>query len=167
MTTGAEENLLKLKELRGILTPQEAQRWSEIKSEFKIRNSVAGDEDGATKIASQISGIKENLKQLSSQTQIQEITHAIEKLSIDVEVTNNPLPALGDALGSLSETMSNSFVPIVVAMNKKLEINMEVLEEVTKLSKQLDELSSKKSVKTRVKATSKKTTKKTTQRKKS
>ena len=164
LTTGAEENLLKLKELRGILTAQEAERWNEIKTEFKIRNSVAGDEDGATKIATQISAINENLKQLSSQAQIKEITQAIEKLNLDVEITNNPLPALGDALSALSETMSNSFVPIVVAMNRKLEINMEVLEEVTHLSKKLEELNNKKSVKTSIKRTTKKVTKKTTKK---
>ncbi len=166
LTTGAEENLLKLKELRGILSDEEAKRWDAIKTEFKIRNSVAGDEDGATKIASQISGLKDNLDNLSqsitsdkakaktsTNRQVKAITSAIEKLNLDVEVVNNPLPALGDALSSLSETMTNSFVPIVVAMNKKLEINMEVLEEVTKLSEKLNELSATKSVKTVIKKT--------------
>ena len=166
LTTGAEENLLKLKELRGILSDEEAKRWDAIKTEFKIRNSVAGDEDGATKIASQISGLKDNLDNLSqsitsdkakaktsANRQVKAITNAIEKLNLDVEVVNNPLPALGDALSSLSETMTNSFVPIVVAMNKKLEINMEVLEEVTKLSEKLNELSATKSVKTVIKKT--------------
>lgn len=169
LTMGAEENLLKLKELRGILTKEESKRWKQIKTEFKIRNSVAGDEDGATKIASQISGLKDNLDNLASSinagkstqkrtstAQVKAITQAIEKLNLDVEVVNNPLPALGEALSSLSETMTNSFVPIVVAMNKKLEINMEVLEEVTKLSEKLNQLSSSKSVKTVTKKTTSK-----------
>lgn len=183
LTTGAEENLLKLKQLRGTLNTDEATRWEQIKTEFKIRNSVAGDEDGATKIASQISGLKDNLNNLSrairedktklktsAASQVKSITDAIERLNLDVEVVNNPLPALGTALTSLSETMTNSFVPIVVAMNKKLEINMEVLEEVTKLSQKLNNLSHTKSVKTVVKKTNvkrktgKKTSKKTTKK---
>lgn len=164
LTTGAEENLLKLKELRGTINKQEAVRWQQIKAEFKIRNSVAGDEDGATKIASQISGLKDNLDNLSQSIrgnsakqqattteQIKAITDAIENLNVDVEVVNKPLPALGKSLTALSETMTSSFVPIVVAMNKKLEINMEVLEEVTNLSKKLSELSRVKSVGTVVK----------------
>jgi hypothetical protein len=171
LTTGAEENLLRLKELRGVLNKEQAKRWDEIKTEFKIRNSVAGDEDGATKIASQISALKDNLGNLSgvlssnnsnqkktSSAQVKAMTGAIEKLSLDVEVVNNPLPALGTALTSLSETMTNSFIPIVVAMNKKLEINMEVLEQVTKLSEKLEKLSQEKSIKTSIKKTSKKTT---------
>ena len=170
LTTGAEENLLKLKELRGTLNKQESQRFEQIKAEFKIRNSVAGEEDGATKIATQISGIKDHLNDMSqalaqehnlSKTrvtkQVSTITQAIKDLNLDVQVVNNPLPALGDALSSLSETMTNSFVPIVVAMNKKLEINMEVLEEVTKLSEKLTRLSQTKSVKTVVKKTTKTT----------
>jgi hypothetical protein len=169
LTTGAEENLLKLKELRGTLNKQESIRWAQIKSEFKVRNSVAGDEDGATKIASQISGLKDNLNHLSQSireektqskatttSQVNTITKAINGLNLDVEVVNNPLPALGDALSSLSETMTNSFVPLVAAMNKKLSINMEVLEEVTKLSEKLKNLSQSKSVKTVVKKSSKK-----------
>ncbi|HHL32400.1 MAG TPA: AAA family ATPase [Oceanospirillales bacterium] len=178
LTTGAEENLLKLKELRGILNPEEAKRWDEIKTEFKIRNSVAGDEDGATKIATQISGLMDKLDQLSQSisadkaksrskttAQVKAISQAIEKLNLDVEVVNNPLPALGVALTSLSETMTNSFVPIVVAMNKKLEINMEVLEEVTKLSRKLEDLNKTRSVKTVVRQQAKKRTTKTKKQK--
>ncbi|MBL4659558.1 MAG: ATP-binding protein, partial [Alcanivoracaceae bacterium] len=162
LTTGAEENLLKLKELRGTLDADEATRWSEIKAEFKIRNSLAGDDtDGATKIASQISGLKNNLDNLtsalskdsnlaqaSSEQQISSITAAIEKLSLDVNVVNTPLPNLGAALTSLSETMVTSFVPIVVTLNKKLDINMEVLEKVTRLSEKLQNLTKQKSTRT-------------------
>ncbi|HFC30223.1 MAG TPA: ATP-binding protein, partial [Oceanospirillales bacterium] len=178
LTTGAEENLLKLKELRGILSEAEAKRWDAIKTEFKIRNSVAGDEDGATKIASQISGLKDNLDNLSqsitndkataktaANKQIKTITDAIASLNLEVEVVNNPLPALGDALQSLSETMTNSFVPLVAAMNKKLNINMEVLEEVTNLSEKLKKLSQSKSVKTVVKKTNTKSTTKSSRKK--
>jgi hypothetical protein len=194
LTTGAEENLLKLKELRGILTKDEAQRWHEIKTEFKIRNSLAGDDsDGATKIASQLSNLKESLTMLtqsftnefkkhnsiaeddsdeaskiskqiselkdslttftqsftenknSSQKanteQIDLVTQAIEKLNLEVSVVNEPLPGLDNAMSSLSKTLETAFVPVIVAMNKKLDINMEVLEEVTSLSKNIKRLS--------------------------
>lgn len=168
LTTGAEENLLKLKQLRGTLSEPEQQRWQQIVAEFKIRNSLAGDDsDGATKIASQISAVKDNLNQLTSalsqdkalaqnntEQQIKAITQAIEKLSLDVNVVNNPLPSLGEALTSLSETMTTSFIPIVVTLNKKLDINTEVLEKVTQLSDKLNQLTKKKSVKTVTKKSS-------------
>ncbi len=172
LTTGAEENLLKLKELRGILSETEAQRWQEIKKEFKIRNALAGDDaDGATKIASQLSGLKdflgdiqttmaqgqneqskldrENLEKLSTQ-----MSAAIQQLKLDVSVTNEPLPGLDQALASLSETMETSFIPVIMTMNKKLNIHTEVLEKVTELSKKIQSLSQRKSTRTVTKKTS-------------
>ncbi|HEV2146765.1 MAG TPA: DNA repair ATPase [Longimicrobiaceae bacterium] len=44
LTTGAEENLLKLRELRGVLTPEEAARWEQIKRDF-LRNKAMGTDD--------------------------------------------------------------------------------------------------------------------------
>ncbi len=45
LTTGSEQNLLKLGELRGKLKPEDAQRWEDIKAEFKRRNMLGGSED--------------------------------------------------------------------------------------------------------------------------
>ena len=41
LTTGAEENLLKLAELRGVLDDTQAQRWTQIKRDF-LRNKAMG-----------------------------------------------------------------------------------------------------------------------------
>lgn len=166
LTTGAEENLLKLKELRGVLTPEEAERWANIKKEFKIRNAVAGDEaDGATKIASQISALQQALgnitqavatQQQAAATQSQQnldamgqqLSKAISDLNLEVTVSNEPLPGLDAALVSLSETLETSFIPIIVTMNKKLGINSEVLEKVTELTEKIQRLSQRKSTRT-------------------
>lgn len=60
LTNGTEENVLKLKELLEILTPEESERWVGIKKDF-IRNKVTGgdDADGFTKIAAQLSILTE------------------------------------------------------------------------------------------------------------
>lgn len=42
LTTGAEANILKLKELNGWLTPEETKRWEEIKATFRQNNRVKG-----------------------------------------------------------------------------------------------------------------------------
>src|SRR5690606_29018550 len=44
LTTGAEQNLLKLAELRGRLTPEQAKRWAEIKAEFMRQRRLGGSE---------------------------------------------------------------------------------------------------------------------------
>jgi MoxR-like ATPase len=45
LTTGAEANLLKLAELRGRLTDEQARRWAEIKSAYTRRLALGGDAD--------------------------------------------------------------------------------------------------------------------------
>ncbi len=65
LTTGAESNLLKLKELRGRLTPDEAARWAAIKGEFVRRNQLGGAEDDpATRVTSQLSLVSRELGQI-------------------------------------------------------------------------------------------------------
>ncbi len=167
LTTGAEENLLKLKELRGRLTKEEQLRWEQIKNEFRVRNAVAGDDaDGATKIASQIAGLQSSMshwaemfnsgrKQATEKSEDQlskltsDLSQAISKLNLEVNVTNEPLPGLDQALASLSETMETSFIPVIMTMNKKLSINTEVLEKVTELSNKIQRLSQRKSTRTK------------------
>jgi hypothetical protein len=45
LTSGAEANLLKLAELRGRLTPDQAQRWVEVKAGYLRARALGGDED--------------------------------------------------------------------------------------------------------------------------
>ncbi|MEZ4329324.1 MAG: AAA family ATPase, partial [Polyangiales bacterium] len=58
LTTGAEQNLLKLAELRGRLSAAEAQRWAEIKGEFRRQKTMGGaDEDPVTRLTGTLSGL--------------------------------------------------------------------------------------------------------------
>jgi hypothetical protein len=45
LTTDAEANLLKLAELRGRLTPPEAERWAEVKAAYLRARALGGNED--------------------------------------------------------------------------------------------------------------------------
>ncbi|WP_166353883.1 DNA repair ATPase [Phytoactinopolyspora limicola] len=45
LTSGAEANLLKLAELRGRLTPEQSERWAEVKAGFLRAQALGGDED--------------------------------------------------------------------------------------------------------------------------
>ncbi len=45
LTTGAEANLLKLAELRGRLTPEQEQRWAEVKAAYLREQALGGAED--------------------------------------------------------------------------------------------------------------------------
>lgn len=76
LTFGAEENLLKLKEIMQFLNDDETTRWQKIKDEFTKRIALGGDEqDTLTKIAFQIASLNQGLtgieKSLSQSTSAQ------------------------------------------------------------------------------------------------
>ncbi|MDQ3288988.1 MAG: DNA repair ATPase [Pseudomonadota bacterium] len=65
LTTGAEENLLKLKELRGVLDAEEAVRWEQIKRDF-LRNKAMGadDSDVGGRMVAQLADIAGGLQSM-------------------------------------------------------------------------------------------------------
>lgn len=63
LTTGAESNLLKFRELEGILTPEEAERWGDIKRKFS-RNLLLGgrgENDPVTRITGALASFSDGL----------------------------------------------------------------------------------------------------------
>ncbi|MEJ7598350.1 MAG: DNA repair ATPase [Kofleriaceae bacterium] len=58
LTSAAEQNLLKLAELRGRLTPEQAARWTDIKAEFVRQRRMGGsDADPVTKLVGTLTGL--------------------------------------------------------------------------------------------------------------
>ncbi len=65
LTTGTEANMLKFRELIGILTAEEKARWEDIKQTFKRNNAArgaGGDNDPAGRIVAQLSGFQSGLE---------------------------------------------------------------------------------------------------------
>jgi hypothetical protein len=92
LTTGAEENLLKLAELRGVLDDTQAQRWAQIKRDF-LRNKAMGadDSDVGGRVVAQLADIA---------TALQLPPPAPEAIAV---ADPAPWPALLEALHRLSE----------------------------------------------------------------
>lgn len=62
LTTGAEHNLLKLAELRGKMTPRQAERWAEIKRGFaRVQLLGAADGDPVARVTGQLSLLSERM----------------------------------------------------------------------------------------------------------
>lgn len=68
LTSGAESNLLKLGEMRGVLDDAEKERWEQIKADF-LRNKAMGGEDGDTgaRIVAQLVDLASGFNAISSQ----------------------------------------------------------------------------------------------------
>lgn len=66
LTTGAEENLLKLGELRGTLSAEEQARWQQIKVDFLRSKAMGADEaDVGGRVVAQLADIAVGLQRLS------------------------------------------------------------------------------------------------------
>ncbi|MEN5061730.1 DNA repair ATPase [Luteimonas sp. TWI1416] len=63
LTTGAEENLLKLADLRGTMTEAQAARWAQIKRDFLRDKAMGGDDaDTGARVVAQLADIAQGLQ---------------------------------------------------------------------------------------------------------
>ena len=156
LTSGAEENLLKLAELRGNLTPEQEQRWAQIKRDF-LRNKAMGgsDTDVGGRVVAQLNDLVEGIRGVSAKLQREpakpqdipwnELLAGLEQLGklrpqVDVAVQAPPQPALQKVLESLADSLQNSFLPLVKAMDKKIDIDLRTHNRMGEMSNRLREL---------------------------
>lgn len=67
LTTGAEENLLKLAEMREVMTEQQQLRWQQIKRDFMRNKSLGGDSaDVGNRVVAQLASVVESIQALKN-----------------------------------------------------------------------------------------------------
>ncbi|WP_370514710.1 DNA repair ATPase [Endozoicomonas sp. OPT23] len=163
LTQGAEENLLKLAELRGTLAGEGQQRWQTIKEEYTKQVSLGGEgADSLTMMAGQVVDMNRQLGAINSTLQsgqaassagadqpsleklavvlskrLDQLNSTIAASSLDVEVVNHPVPGLQDVLSQLAGTIETSFVPVARAMNEKIGLDLNILRKVNELTAEL------------------------------
>ena len=165
LTMGAEENLLKLAELRGTLTPETNARWQQIKADFLRNKSLGGnDSDTGKQIVVQLADLVGGINNLAQQwtqknthksdpdkesnvltlTNLQKLMNQFQKVISEnrptVEVVNQPVPGLEALLSTLTDSIQNSLYPIVRSMDKKLEIDLRTHYNMKEVSKQLADI---------------------------
>jgi hypothetical protein len=98
LTTGAEQNLLKLAELRGRLSPEEAARWKEIKDAYvRTRKSGGKGDDPVARVTGALSGLDEQLQR------IQEAMTAVaqRKTATTITLDASAVHGSGEALAAV------------------------------------------------------------------
>ena len=66
LTAGAEENLLKLAELRGNMTAEQEERWTQIQADFLRNKAMGGDDtDTGSKVVAQLADLVVGVKGLA------------------------------------------------------------------------------------------------------
>jgi MoxR-like ATPase len=98
LTTGAEENLLKLAEIRGRMNDTQAARWEEIKRGFQRLQRIGGDDDPAAKVMAELSVVSDR---------IGDVVRAIESAPRPSPLAPNPSDSfdLSPYLSKLDETL--------------------------------------------------------------
>jgi len=158
LTTGAEENLLKLAELRGSLTAEQRERWEQIKHDFLRNKAMGGDDaDIGTRVVAQLNDLVVGIKALGDTLQQQpderpvreipwnELLGGLDKLGrqaphVDVEVVAPPQPGVQTLLEGIAHSLEHSFLPLVNLMDKKLELDLRTHRNMATISKKLNEL---------------------------
>ncbi|MCP5538250.1 MAG: DNA repair ATPase [Akkermansiaceae bacterium] len=92
LTTGAEANLLKFKEMENILTPAEENRWAQIKKDFNKNKLLggAGENDPIARVVAQLTSINDSLQDHSFSektiTQLEKIISGLRAVPVEVDI---------------------------------------------------------------------------------
>jgi len=169
LTTGAEDNLLKLAELRGNMTEEQAARWKQIQRDFLRNKAMGGDEgDVGGKVVAQLADLVhglQDLKAVAEESRVEpelvgtvvdesgvglsseQLTAEMDRLVAvlksnqpNVEVINQPVPGISKILSVLADTIEQSLMPVVMSMDKKLDIDLRTHHKMTDISEQLRSL---------------------------
>lgn len=140
LTIGAEENLLKLAELRENQSDEQLTRWQQIKADF-VRHQNLGDNDNPiATIASQISLLQKGLNQIgqalqqpqSSGLEVLNETLASLKLQVNVEKPDNT--ELEQTLSQFSQNMESFLTPLVTALQSNKSVDLEMIDTLKTLN---------------------------------
>ncbi|MBH9576952.1 DNA repair ATPase [Inhella proteolytica] len=118
LTSGAEENLLKLAHLLGSPTDEERTRWAAICEEYVKRRKLGGaGQDGHTRIAASLL----------------DVAGAVKDLHLNPPMTEGM--KMAEALLQLSITYRKILMPLVSATEKRLELDQSLHEQVERLAR--------------------------------
>ncbi|MCC2639021.1 MAG: repair protein [Moraxellaceae bacterium] len=150
LTTGAEENLLKLAHLIGTPTPEEGARWQAIVEQFRSNRLSGGpDADGATRVTNVLADIAGSLKHSrdSEASRAQGMRESVDRLCSTlqenkprVSVTMPAQEALTTAVQQMAELYEKVLVPLVTAQHHKLSLDHSIWDNVREMAKSVQKL---------------------------
>jgi hypothetical protein len=122
LTTGAEENLLRLAQLLGSPTPEEGARWTAICEEFVRQRKLGGaDVDGSQRIA-------------SSMLDVARAVDALKPEPKPVAEGPNESQRLADAMLQIAVTYRELILPLVTATERRLELDRSIKQDMERLA---------------------------------
>ena len=125
LTTGSEANLLKLAELRGTLTDDEQNRWTQIKKDFLRNKALGGDEaDTGTKVVAQLADLVEHVQRLALQTETEGVETQLSHLVKGVQTLAGSMDKSGTSENILH--LDESLLDVIADVAKPLPVTPKV-----------------------------------------
>ncbi|MFM9925083.1 DNA repair ATPase [Variovorax sp. H27-G14] len=125
LTTGAEENLLRLAQLLGSPTPEENARWKAICEEFvRQRKLGGGDVDGSQRIA-------------SSMLDVARAVDALKPQPVVPAEGPSESQRLADAMLQIAVTYRELILPLVTATERRLELDRSIKQDMERLASEV------------------------------
>ena len=154
LTTGAEENLLKLAELRGHMSAEQRERWEQIKKGYARRQAMGGEDDPTGRLIAQLNFLGAQVDNIataiakaaanppSSQAlmQLQEGIAALAQRRPQVEVVHHPVPGIEQLLEGLTRTIETSLLPVIRTMDHKLRLDHDIWDTLSKVVQGLKQM---------------------------
>jgi molecular chaperone GrpE (heat shock protein) len=169
LTTGTEANLLKLAEIREVMTEDQQQRWRQIKSDFMRNKAMGGDDadtgskivvqlnelvgginawrDSAEKFRSEDSEVRNREAAISrkySHKSLSDIAKAINQLVDNINTgieDKNQNESGKSSSDKLADVLENTLQPLVRIMNGKLDLDLGTHENMSEINRKLDLIS--------------------------
>ncbi|GLQ29930.1 DNA repair ATPase [Litoribrevibacter albus] len=131
LTSGAEENLLKLAELRGNMTAEEAARWQQIKKDFLRNKAMGGDDsDVGSKVVAQLVDLADGIKQLGL---VAEAAAKPNAGSTETPVKFDQLDVINESLIRIGDMLAQSEALAADASNSVSALDLSKAIELPKL----------------------------------
>lgn len=145
LTTGAEENLLKLAHLLGTADAEESTRWQEICGEFVRRRKLGGDDaDGSMRIANTVLDVARAIDTLSPGDRVERVLRegldrvhqvlADIKPQVRVDAGAPNLAGVESVLREMHTAYEKVLLPLVNATYLKMRLDHSLWDEVKNIS---------------------------------
>lgn len=140
LTVGAEENLLKLGELRKTQTSEQLERWEQIKNDY-VRHQNLGDGDNPmASIANQISLLQQGLEQIGQVLQqpqsqaLDTLNETLASLKLQVNIEKDDSSEIEKTLTVFAQKMEAFVQPLTTALQSERTIDREMIDTLKALS---------------------------------
>lgn len=123
LTGGAEENLLKLAELRGNMTDEQQSRWQQIKADFMRNKAMGGDDtDTGTKVVAQLVDLVSGVRDIANFAEQRDSANAAKAQDShtdkNLKLLRVALTKFGESLQGFAEKSQQQTPPKVEVVNQ-------------------------------------------------